>query len=83
MSMTLKDTVDQMVSDDYRERFEAEVNQLEIRIKKLSTMIDKYRAGKLEFTPACPVELLDKQLKAMYEYMRWLRTRAEIEGIEV
>lgn len=81
--MVLKDTVAQMTSDDYKDRFEAEVNQLEIRIAKLKDMIEKYKAGKLEFIPACPPELLDQQLKSMYDYLRCLRTRAEIEGIEV
>lgn len=79
----LKDTVEQMTSSDYRDRFEAEVTQLEIRTAKLKTMIEKYKAGKLEFIPACPVELLEHQLKAMYEYLHYLKQRAEIEGIEV
>ena len=48
-----------------------------------TSMIEKYKAGKLDFTPACPVELLERQLKAMQEYLTCLKTRATIEGIEV
>lgn len=81
--MELKDTVALMTSADYKERFEAEYEQLNIRCTKLRRMIADYKAGKLDFTPACPVELLERQLKAMYEYLNCLKTRAEIEGIEV
>lgn len=81
--MDLKDTVAQMTSADYKERFEAEYDQLNIRYKKLRDMVEKYKTGKLEFTPACPVELLERQLKAMVEYRECLKLRAELEGIEV
>lgn len=79
----LKDTVALMTSDDYKDRFEAEFEQLDTRRVKLERMIEKYKAGKLDFTPACPVELLERQLKAMSEYLQCLKLRAEIEGIEV
>lgn len=81
--MNLKDTVALMTSADYKERFEAEYEQLNIRCTKLRRMIDDYKAGRLNFTPACPVELLERQLKAMHEYLSCLKLRAEIEGIEV
>lgn len=79
----LKDTVALMTSDDYKDRFEAEFEQLDTRRVKLERMIKKYKAGKLDFTPACPVELLERQLKAMSEYLQCMKLRAEIEGIEV
>lgn len=79
----LKDTVALMTSDNYKDRFEAEFEQLDTRRVKLERMIEKYKAGKLDFTPACPVELLERQLKAMSEYLQCLKRRAEIEGIEV
>jgi len=81
--MDLKDTVALMTSADYKDRFEAEYEQLNTRCTKLRKMIEKYKAGKLDFTPACPVELLERQLKAMQEYLTCLKTRATIEGIEV
>lgn len=81
--MDLKDTVALMNSADYKERFKAEYDQLNIRATKLRDMIEKFKAGKLDFTPTCPVELLERQLKAMVEYQKCLQLRAEIEGIEV
>ena len=79
----LKDTVVLMSSDDYKERFQAEFTQLRIRREKLEAMIVKFRAGKLDFTPACPVELLEAQLRAMSDYLYALKIRAEIEDIEL
>ncbi len=79
----LKDTVALMNSADYKERFEAEYDQLNIRCAKLKQMIARYKAGGFDFTPACPVELLQKQMTAMHEYLNCMKLRAEIEGIEV
>ena len=81
--MDLKDTVALMNSADYKERFKAEYDQLKIRATRRRDMIEKFKAGKLDFTPTCPVELLERQLKAMVEYQKCLQLRAEIEGIEV
>ena len=83
MMTELKDTVALMNSDDYKERFQAEFTQLRIRREKLEAMIVKYKAGKLDFTPACSVQLLGYQLRAMSDYMYFLKVRAEIEGIEL
>ena len=79
----LKDTVVLMNSDDYKERFQAEFTQLRIRREKLEAMIVKYRADKLDFTLACPLELLEQQLQAMSDYLYALKIRAEIEDIEL
>ena len=38
--MELKNTVDLMLSDDYKDRFKAEYYQLSIRFKKLKNMVD-------------------------------------------
>lgn len=81
--MTLKDTITQMVSEDYTERFKAEFAQLLIRHEKLEQMIIKYRADKLGFKPSCPVELLEQQLQAMSDYLYCLKIRAEIENIKL
>ena len=40
--MTLKDTVEMMNSDDYKERFKAEYYQLVIRYRSLRSMITKW-----------------------------------------
>ena len=43
--LELKDTVEMMESDDYRERFKAEYHQLKIRVEKLSKFILKIEAS--------------------------------------
>ena len=79
----LKDTVEMMVSDDYKERFVAEYVQLKIRYKKLYAVLEKYAADKLDFKPTCPIELLYEQLDHMEAYLSVLETRAKYEGIEL
>lgn len=59
--MELKDTVELMNSEDYKERFKAEYLQAKIRYDKLDAMTVKYEAGTLNFTPSCPLELLKEQ----------------------
>lgn len=80
---TLLDTVEQMLSSDYRNRFVAEYRQLKIRYQKLHRMVVCYEAGTLDFTPDCPLDLLKKQKAAMGEYLYCLELRAEIEKISL
>ena len=79
--MELKDTIKMMESEDYKERFKAEYHQLEIRIKKLATLLEDWKKDKLKFTPTCSFYLLEKQLQAMVLYSHFLCERAEIEKI--
>ena len=79
--MELKDTIKMMDNADYKERFKAEVMQLQNRIGGLRKMVTKWDNGELEFTPTCPREIYDRQLKAMDEYLDVLVERDEIEGI--
>ena len=79
----LSDTVDLMLSDDYKDRFVAEFYQIMIRSWNLAIMLDKYERGELDFTPKCSIELLKRQLKVMKEYESILADRAVIEGIGV
>ena len=81
--MELKDTVEMMNSEDYKERFKAEYYQAKIRYDKLDKMNVKYEAGTLNFTPSCSLEILKEQKKYMGNYIRILRIRAEIEKIEL
>lgn len=81
--MELKDTVEMMNSEDYKERFKAEYYQAKIRYDKLDAMTVKYEAGTLNFEPKCSLELLKEQKKYMGNYIRTLRIRAEIEQIEL
>ena len=81
--MDLERLTELMKSEDYKDRFRAEYYQLEDRIDKLENMLEKYKAGALNFTPSCSYELLSYQLQTMNAYKRVLEERAEIEGIEI
>lgn len=79
----LNDTVDLMNSGDYKERFQAEYLQTKIRYNKLHRMLVKHEAGTLEFTPTCPINLLEDQAYYMGNYLKSLEVRAEVEGIDI
>ena len=81
--MELKDTIQMMLSEDFKERFKAEYIQTKIRYEKLHKMCIKYEAGTLDFTPNCPLELLAEQKRNMWNYLRCLEIRAEIEKINL
>lgn len=81
MKMKLKDTIDMMTSEDYRERFKAEYCQAKIRYDSLHKMCIKYEAGTLHFAPGSSLALLKEQKSAMGHYLYCLELRAEIEGI--
>lgn len=81
--MELERLIELMKSEDYKDRFRAEYYQLEDRIDKLVNMLEKYKAGTLNFTPSCSYELLSYQLQTMNAYKRVLEERAKIEGIEL
>ena len=79
----LLSTIKGMMSADYQERFKAEYKQLQIRCDKLRAMLDKYRAGELDFKPKCSYNMLHMQYVHMMDYYRNLCVRAEGEGIEL
>lgn len=83
--MELKDTIEMMTSEDYKERFWGEYYQLEIRAKRLLAFIRKCEdaqiEGKEEPKHDCPLSLLRTQFDAMVEYLNTLRKRALIENI--
>lgn len=81
--MELKDTIDLMNSEDYKDRFKAEYYQTKIRYDKLHSMIIKYEAGKLDYEPTCSIETLKLQAREMGNYLYRLELRAEIENIEL
>ena len=68
---------------DYKERMKEEYRQVKERYDRLDAMTVKYEAGTLNFTPTCSLELLKEQKKHMGNYLRCLKIRAEIEGIEL
>ena len=83
--MELRDTVDMMLSDNYKERFCAEYYQTKLRYKKLKSFNDKIEIAHLgkgkEPKHDCPYSLLRIQQKIMEEYLHILEIRAEIEDI--
>lgn len=81
--MELKETIDLMNSDNYKERLKAEYLQVKIRYEKLRKMLVKLDAGTLDSTPKCTKALLLEQKRYMGEYIRCLEVRAEVEGVEL
>lgn len=79
--MELKDTIDLMQSDNFKDRFKAEYYQTKIRYNKLHNMVVKLEAGTLNFTPTCDIEIFKKQLSMMGNYLYILEVRADIENI--
>lgn len=76
-------TAEGMVSADYKERFIAEYIQISNRYNGLKNMIKQWDDGTLTFTPTCPREIYDFQLRAMQDYMAILTVRAKIENIDL
>ena len=68
---------------DWKERVQLEYKQLKERYDKLHSMLVKYEAGTLEFTPNCPIDLLKEQAAAMGKYLYVLEVRAQIEDINL
>lgn len=79
--MELKDTVELMTSDDYKERFIAEYCQVKIRYGKLKYMLERWDNGILDSTPTCPRSTYDLQTAAMKDYIAVLEARAAMEGV--
>ena len=81
--MELIDTIDDMINTDYKSRFIAEYNQLDIRLKKLSNVLKKYYMDSLDFELTAPIGILEAQLGAMEYYKFMLEKRATFEGINL
>lgn len=81
--MELKQTVEMMNGEDYKERFKAEYYQVVIRYQKLKAMLLKWDNGELNFNPTCPRSTYNMQIKAMTDYIAVLEARAVMEGIEL
>lgn len=79
--MNLSDTIVEMVSVNYVDRFIAEYKQVYIRAHKLDDLLCNW--DNLDFTPKCSREILQEQLHIMYNYVSILETRAEIEKINL
>lgn len=84
-NMELKETVELMNSEDYKERFIAEYHQVKIRYEKLKNFCNKIEVeemlGKEVTKHDCPLELLREQQKYMGLYLSVLEKRALIENV--
>ena len=83
MIKDLSDSIEMMLSEDFKERFKAEYYQTKIRYNKLHKMVVQYEAGKLSFQPKCSLELLKAQKSAMGQYLYTLEVRAMVEEISL
>lgn len=83
MVNSLSETVEMMISSDYKERFKAEYYQLAYRYDKLKKMLEDWDNNKLSFTPTCERDIYTTQIVSMGVYLNVLNQRAEIEGIEL
>ena len=85
--MELKETIDGMISTDYRERFKAEYRQTKERYERLKAFCNRIEAaemtGREEPRHDCPLELLREQQKRMGMYLGTLEIRAAIEQIDL
>lgn len=84
-NIELKETVELMNSEDYKERFVAEYRQVKIRYEKLKNFCNKIEVetmlGKEVTKHDCQLELLREQQKYMGLYLSVLEKRALIENI--
>ncbi len=81
--MKLEQTVNMMLSNDYKERFKGEYWQLVTRYKGLKSMLDKWDNGTLTFEPTCPRSTYNMQIKAMTDYIAVLEARAVMEDVDL
>lgn len=81
--MELKDTIDYMTSDDWKERFIAEYLQTKIRYEKLHKLIIKREVNKHGFNTPIPFNSWKTQAKYMGLYLYELEKQAAIHDIEL
>lgn len=90
--MELKNTVEMMLSTDYKERFKAEYYQTKERYERLKAFNTKIEAAsRTDFMDSpvempkhdCPDDLLREQQAFMGQYLHILEVRAVIENIEL
>lgn len=84
----LRDTIQGMTSDDYKQRFIAEYEQTKIRyekLKELNTKIEAHKRSPYTIEPKhdCPYDVLREQQAAMGQYLHTLELRAVLENIEL
>ena len=75
--------IELLKSDDYKKRAQGEYYFVKDKYTKLHKVIIKREAGKLDFTPNCPIEQWKAQAAAMGQYLYQLEIKAVIEGIDL
>lgn len=80
--MELKDTVNLMLSDDWRDRLKAEHLQLKIRFERLIGAINMADQGKGKYRSEEGRAILKSQRDSMANYMMILEWRMKDAGIE-
>lgn len=80
--MELKDTVELMLSNDWKDRLKAEYWQTKIRWVKLNSWIVKCSNDSSIFSPKCSFELIAQYIH-MYNYLCNMEKRAEISGVDL
>ena len=81
-NMELKDTIEMMNSEDYKERFKAEYYQTKIRYIKLHKMTVKYIKQEPCRSPRIAVLNCSMSRKSTWAcILHALEVRAEIEGV--
>lgn len=81
--MDLEKIFDLLKSPYYKERAKGEYLLVKDKYDKLHKMIIKREAGKLDFTPNCPMEQWKAQAAAMGAYLYQLEIKAAIEGVDL
>lgn len=81
--MELKETIEMMNSEDYKQRFKAEYFQVTIRLRKLKEMLSDWDKGELKFVPTCPRSTYELQARAMEDYKAVLQARAKMEDVNI
>lgn len=81
--LRLSDVTELAAHADYRDRFLGEYLETKIRYEKLHKMLIKAEAGKLDFKPNCPLEILESQAHCMENYLHVLEVRAQYENLDL
>lgn len=67
----------------YKDRLVSEYKELSDRVYRLRAKVDSINSGETELDLTCPVELLQRQLDVMCEYMDILKERVRLVGVDV
>lgn len=83
----LFDTVEKMISLNYKDRFIAEYQQTKIRYENLKKLNNQIEAVEITSSAGpehtCPSFFLREQQRVMGEYLHFLEIRAVIEEVEL